>query len=315
MAITRFTGPIIVPGSGPAISGVGDGADYNGPGPSIFVHGVGLVDQRFGPYMGADASAIMPCWYGSGWFNVLDQAPSTLSATNIVAAAVPVAGTAMTLAVASTGITVVPAGGYTYVSNGNTFPANALMIDGNPGVVLTNATGGQLGGPAMYDPRTMIGRCLRFTSVGNDSTGTAAVVGIDIYGYLVHETVTLSNATIATSKKALKAVISITPGGTLSGSNLSVGTSDVYGFPIAVYEAAQNTVLPPYVFIYWNGTQITASTGYVAGVTTTPSATTGDVRGTYATQTASDGTKKLQVFVQPQPWNLTGTTLFGAAQF
>lgn len=316
MAITRHIGPLVVPGSGPSLPGQGDGADFNGPGPSIFVHGIGLVDQRFGPYGGADSSAIIPCWYGSGYINVLDQAPSTLSAVNIVPAAVPVAGTPMTLAAASTGITVVPAGGLTYVSSGNTFPAGALMIDGNPAVVLVNASNGQVGGPAMYDPRTFIARAVTVTTAASEAGNTMQIVGYDVYGYLTHQTVTLpSSATTVTTTKTFKAIVSATVFGTPSGSNISVGTADVYGFPIAVYEAAQNTVLPPFVLIYYNGTQITASTGYVAGVSTTPSATTGDTRGTYAVLSASNGTKKLQVFVQPQPWNLTGTTLFGATQF
>lgn len=312
MSIIRHQGPMIITGAGPNPA-LGAGAyDYNdSPGPSIFAHGVGVVDTRFGPFAGGDISNVIPCWAGTDSIVVLNQAPSTLSATNIVAAAVPVAGTAMTLAGASTGITVVGAGGLSIIA-GQTFPANALMIDGNPAVIQMATAGG---GVSMYDPRTMIGRCLRFTSVGDDHLATALVVGVDVYGYTVHETVTLTNATIGTSKKALKAVISITPAGTLSGSNLSVGTSDVYGFPLGVYEAAQNTVLPPFVRINWNGTLISASTGYTAGVQTTPSATTGDTRGTYATQSASDGTKKLQVAVQPTPWNLTSAGLFGATQF
>lgn len=311
MSIIRHQGPMIITGGpyNPTLTGA---LEYNdSAGPSIFAHSVGLTDNRFASNAGGDISNVIPCWFGADFINVLNQAPSTLSTTNIVAAAVPVAGTAMTLAGASTGITVVGAGGLSIIS-GQVFPANALMIDGNPALIQLTPAGG---GISMYDPRTMIGRCLRFTSAGDDHLATAAVVGVDVYGYLVHETVTLTNATVATSKKALKAVISITPAGTLSGSNLSVGTSDVYGFPMGVYEAAQNTVLPPFVQIFWNGTLISASTGYTAGVATTPSATTGDTRGTYATQSASDGTKKLQVFVRPSAWNLTATTLFGALQF
>jgi hypothetical protein len=251
---------------------------------------------------------ITPVLYGAGDICVVDQAPATLSATNISAAAVPVAGTPLTLAGASTGITVVPAGGFQLMPTMNVIPANALMIDGNPALIQQGTLGG---GVSMYDPRTMITRCLRFTSVGNDSTGTAAVVGYDWYGQLVHETVTLANATIATSKKALKAVVSITPAGTLSGSNLSVGTSDVYGFQLASYEWA-------FVTIYWATPPalLTSNTGYTAAVATNPATgITGDVRGTFLVPNASDGTKKLQVFITPQAWNATQTLLWGVPNF
>jgi len=301
MSITRFQGPLVVSGAGPNTSA----SDYNDtPGPSIFANGTGLADNRFGPFNGSDSATPIPCWFGQGDICVVNQAPSTLSATNLVAAAVPVAGTAMTLAGASTGITVVPAGGYAF--GGNTFAAGARMIDGNPAYI---QLGQQAGGVSAYDPRTAIARCLRFTSVGNDSGATAAVVFYDYYGFLCHETVTLANAGIATSKKAVKALVSVTPAGTLSGSNLSVGTSDVFGFNLAAYEFAFSA-------IFWNNAYITATTGYTAPVTTSPAtAITGDVRGTYGVQSASDGTKKLQMFVTCQAWNNTASTLFGVTQF
>lgn len=301
MAITRFQGPLIVTGAGPN----GSALDYNEtPGPSAFAHGVGLLDTRFGPFNGADVTAVIPLWYGNDTICVVDQAPSTLSATNLAAAQVPVAGTALTLAGASTGITVIGAGGFAF--GANTFPANALMIDGNPAYVQM----GQLaGGVSAYDPRTAVARCLQFTSAGDDHLATVAVIALDYYGNLFHETVTLTNASVATSKKAAKAIVSFTPAGTLSGSNLSVGTSDTYGFDLAAYEFA-------FADIFWNNAFITATTGYTAPVTTSPAtATTGDVRGTYAVQSASNGTRKLQMFVTPQAWNNTATTLFGVTQF
>lgn len=301
MAITRLQGPLVVPGAGPNI---GSMLEYNdSPGPSIFAHGVGILDNRFGPYGGGDISNPIPAWWGADSVCVVDQAPSTLSATNLVAAAVPVAGTAMTLAGASTGITVLAAP-YSPVA-GQVFPTGARVIDGNPAVISLATAGG---GVSVYDPRTMIARTLRLTSVGDDHLATMALVGIDMYGQTFHETVTLSNATIAATVKCYKALISATPAGTLSGSNVSIGTGDIYEFGLASYEFQ-------FTQIYWNATLISASTGYTAAVTTSPAtATTGDVRGTYAVQSASDGTKKLQVFVRPSPWLVTAVGLFGVVQ-
>lgn len=299
MGITSFQGPLYVPGA--------DKLDYNeSPGPSSFAHGVGIVDTRFNPGNGADVTAVRPIWFGADAVIVLDQAPSTLSATNIAAAQVPVAATPLTLAGASTGITVLAAP--LSIIAGQVFPTGTLIIDGNPALITLAPLGG---GVSMYDPRTMIARRLIFTSVGDDHLATVAIVGVDMYGYTIHETVTLSNATTVNSLKCYKGVISITPAGTLSGSNLSVGTTDIYEFPLAAWEFQ-------FVQIYWNATLISASTGYTAPVTTTPSATTGDVRGVYGTQSASDGTKKLQIVVKPLPWNLVANganSLFGQIQF
>lgn len=304
MSITRFQGPLVA--SGASGSTVGSAYDYNdSSGASLFAHGSSIGDTRYGTQGGGDITNVVPGWYASSYLYVVDAAPATLSATNIVAAAVPVAGTAMTLAAASTGITVLSSA-FQLFGGAGVVPSGSLVMDSNPAMLSIAAQGG---GVSQYDPRTAICRTLRFTSATNDSAATAAIVGYDFYGNIVHETVTLTNGSVATSKKALKFVTSITPAGTLGGGNLSVGTSDVYGFPLASYEFQA-------VQIYWNAALISSSTGYLAAVTTSPAtATTGDVRGTYATQSASDGTKKLQVFLTPVPWLITSVGLFGVTQF
>jgi hypothetical protein len=302
MAVSRMSGPLLVVGAGPSLPG---NQEYNEtPAPSAFDHGFSLNDSRFGPFEGADVTAVQPQWYGVPPIYVLDQAPSTISAVNIAAAQVPVAGTPLTLAGASTGITVLAAP--LSIIGGQVFPTGTLIIDGNPALISNAQLGG---GPSVYDPRTMIARQIRFTSVGNDSAATVAVVGVDMYGYTIHQTVTLSNAGVASTTKAFKGIISLTPAGTLSGSNVSVGTSDVYEFPLALWEFQL-------AWIYWAGTLVSASTGYTAPVTTSPAtALTGNVRGTYATQSASNGTNKLQVFVQPAPWMFSSAGLLGVPQF
>ena len=72
--------------------------------------------------------------------------------------------------------------------------------------------------------------------------------------------------------------------------NASVGTGDVFGIPYVA--TTRNSVLTAY-----NGAFVTTGT-FVAAVTTSPATTaTGDVRGTYAVPSASDGAKILTLWI------------------
>lgn len=293
MATTHRLGPLIV-------LGASEGAEVNPiQGPSIFSQGVALLDPRNAPPFGGDLSISAYGWFGSDSLSVLYAAPSAIAAANIMALAVPVAGTPVTLVSSSgAGITV----GVT-VKNALT-GANStgnLAIDGAMGTT----SYGAYAGIALYDPTKALARTIRITSAGNDSAATATIRGFDIYGFPLTETQTLTNASVTAGKKAFKYITSITPAGTLSGSNISVGTGDLFGLPIRSDNFGDVT-------IFWNSALITANTGYLAAITTDPStATLGDTRGTYAVQSASDGTKRLEVIVRPSPNRLATTGLFG----
>jgi hypothetical protein len=81
-----------------------------------------------------------------------------------------------------------------------------------------------------------------------------------------------------------------------------------------MYAAAASSV-----WGFWNSLIVTGTGTFTAGVTTTPSATTGDVRGTYLVGSASDGTKRMTLWQHPVlPAMITSginAGLFGAAQF
>lgn len=304
MTITANAGPINTFGQAP--SGVGQAQDSNPhAGPNLFFQGCGILDPR-PPYTyipgGASNKAV-------GWLtavapNVLNVVPSTASTTAISAAAVPVAGTPITLVTTTAGgITV----GQSIVNAATGLTVTGLLaIDGASGQIAFGVQGGN----NIWDPTKLCSRCIQVTSVGNDSAATVTIRGFDIYFYPMTQTLTLSNASVATTTKAFKYLQSITPAGTLSGSNISVGQADTIGFPLRVDVQA-------YAEIYWpQPATITASTGFTAAVTTAPSATTGDVRGTYALQSASDGTKRMVMMITPNP-NTFGTTagLLGNTQF
>lgn len=277
-------------------------------GPSAFFGGTGIVDPRVGYNVGPLGGVM---WYGGNDVIAVDQVPSAISTTAIAAAQVPVAGTPMTLVSATgAGITVLATALYVYGS-GNTVPVGALAIDGAPGIVnlgtVLPSTGVARG--KAYDPSKSIARAVALHSVGADTGATFTVAGYDLYGYPMTETITGAGTGLTvTGKKAFKFVTSITPAGTLSGSNVSAGQSDVYGLPILA-----NT-FGAYTQFYWASAGITAVTGFVAADTTSPAtSTTGDPRGTYLIQgTASDGTRRLQMVITPAVANsLTSVGLFG----
>jgi len=296
--------------SGPLLSFGEDPTSYNPDlAPSVFIQGALLMDPRF-PYNPDrdNAKSVVGYPMVNDMLQV-SAVPSTISAVNIAAAQVPVSGTAITLVAASgAGITI----NQSIVRSDNRAAVTGLRVIDAAVSMLAFGQGkaGAGGLVTAPDPLTMLARAVRITSVGNDSAGTFIVRGYDQYFFPMTETITGANAGIATGKKAFKYIASITPAGTMSGSNISVGTADIFslGMRSDVWDLVQ---------IYWNSALITATTGYVAAVTTSPAtAITGDVRGTYAVQSASDNTKRLTIFVTPNIANIkTAVGLFGVTNF
>lgn len=180
-------------------------------------------------------------------------------------------------------------------------------INGVPRIPFGTTGAGGPGGLSAYNPQCMLGRNIRITTAAGD-TAVYTVRGYDIYGYPMSEAITANGATTVSGKKAFKYIASVTPVGTV-GATASVGTGDVYGFPL-ISDSFQD------VQIVWNSSVITASTGYLACDKTNPAtATTGDIRGTYAVQTASDGSKRLVIQQLPPPTEITSAAgLFGLTQ-
>lgn len=302
---SAFSGPLVVFGSRTPPAEAGS----NNPdaGPSAFFGGLGYLDPRFG------YNVTKKGWVGSGiapYARCLGQAPAALGAANLAALANVVSGTAMTLAGASTGITVLGTGGLVVWPSGNTVPAAALVLDGNPTLVNYGAadSNGNYSNNA-YAVGSMIARAVQITGVTSGAGGTFTVRGYDVYGYPMSETITAAaGAGTNNGKKAFKFVTSITPNFT-DAHNYSVGTTDIFGLPMRTTKFHE-------VLLWWNNALITASTGWTVADTTSPAtATTGDVRGTYAVQSASDGTKILASAIAPAQANIaTAAGLFGVTQ-
>jgi len=128
---------------------------------------------------------------------------------------------------------------------------------------------------AILDPVQTIARGLSVTGVSGGTGGTFTVLGWDVYGQVMHETLTAgAGAGTAYGVKAWKYILSVTPNFT-DAHNYSIGTSDVFGHHFYSSDWESDDVV-------WAGATMNASTGWVAGLafTTTPTATTADVRGT-----------------------------------
>jgi hypothetical protein len=197
----------------------------------------------------------------------------------------------------------------TVFAAGNTVPAGTLVLDTLPGLYGTSNS--PTSSVQWYSPQSSIARAIKVVSAGNDASATFSVKGYDLYGYPMTENITGVSGATASGKKAFKFVSSVTPAGTLSGSNVSVGTQDVFGFPIqSAFWASLD--------IYWNSAFVTSITGWTAASTTTPATSvTGDVRGTYNVQSAADGVKILQVYCNIDALmtqNMPTTGLFGVTQ-
>jgi hypothetical protein len=154
------------------------------------------------------------------------------------------------------------------------------------------------GGVATLD----VPRALTFTSSGDDTGITFTATGTDVFGATVVETVTGANAGAAAGKKAFKTVTGVTISGATAGT-ISVGKGDVLGLPVFVADAVDLLAEAE------DGATPTAGT-LVVGATATPSATTGDVRGTYDPNSAADGTKVFELSLLVRSTSYKGATQY-----
>ena len=147
-------------------------------------------------------------------------------------------------------------------------------------------------------------RALSIKSSTTDTTQTITIRGFDEYGQAMTETLSLNGTTAVNGKKAWKTVVSYQASAALAG-NLSIGTINVFGFPFVV-EAAGYVIQD-----LTDGAKSGTAGTFVAGVAgTVPTATTGDVRGTYAPNTTPNAAHAYEVMVACPDPNQLGLTQF-----
>ena len=113
------------------------------------------------------------------------------------------------------------------------------------------------------------------------------ISGYDYYGQPMTELIAVATAgTAVPGKKAFYQISGVTISG--SATACVVGTTDVFGLPVRCFDAGY------VVKVGWNNTLLqNAGTFTPADMTSPATNITGDVRGTFAPTTASDGVKRL----------------------
>lgn len=188
--------------------------------------------------------------------------------------------------------------GATRMTRVTPWPVRYLNLGSPIATIATNlraaAAVGGAGALALLISALDVPRNIIITSAGNDSGRTFVVTGKDVYGRTMVENITGANAGVAAGLKAFSTITSISVDAACAG-NVSIGVGNVLGLPAFLPNAKH--ILAE----FQDGASATAGTT-VAGVQSYPTATTGDVRGTYVPNSAPDGTKAYGLLVAlPDP--------------
>lgn len=135
-------------------------------------------------------------------------------------------------------------------------------------------------------------RCVTVTAAGANSA-TYLISGYDQYGQPMSQLIAAPTTSTVATLKAFKTVTSVVNANTTAGTNgLTVGFNDTLGLPLAVTDVC-------YIMaVKWATTLADNAGTAVAAVATSPATTaTGDVRGTYGLSSASNGTRRLVMFI------------------
>lgn len=301
MGITANSGPFV--SFGLTKSASGGIQEYNEQrGPSVFDAGVAMADPRPAYTYQPGSPVTTKTW---GWwkcFGRIDCKPGTFTAVTIATTQVPVAGTALTLQTVSSGC--VTAGVVLHPSSNPQASVTVLAIDSTYATVPSGLAFGQSGTITCWDPQLALSRTISLdrASTLDDTAATYTIQGYDIYGYKLTETITGTSSQGSTnyqSVKAFKYIESITPAGTLGTTGLTVRPTNTYGLPLAAREGWQ---FQAWLGLSSNQVQLTAQTSLLLfGSTITNTATSPDVRGTWAsTNTSSNSSNFLFVQVRPR---------------
>jgi hypothetical protein len=322
MGITANSGPFL--GYGITQTSTGQTTEYNEErGPSLFDLGHATLDPRF--YFNYDPGSPV----GTRIFGIfgqraeVDYVPTAISTDSLAvsSATTPVAGTAITLTPGSTVGTI-----QTTIVAPETGKAVSVIAIDSTAQYLAFGTGGTV---ALWNPAAGTGRTIQLSlSATAPDIGAFTVAGRDMYGFKMTETIPTggSGSTAVSSyagQKAFKYVTGVTPSSstTINSTGIGIGFTDVYGMPLLCKYVGIDTVV---AITATSSIPTSKSTGAITLGTTVASnlVSTGiDVRGTYVSTTASNGTIRLQIAQAITPAMVSSITasdtsaIFGGTQF
>jgi len=330
MVITANSGPFLA--FGITATSTGQVTQYNeDEGPSTFDQGSGLMDPRpfyrYTPGSGVNPNSSAAIGFSANqtmqlWDNVsyVDYIPAAANSSAIAVAAsnAPTSGSALTLAAAGSSVGAIsttlsaPEGGVS---------GTVIAIDSTAAFVEF----GQSQNIAAWNPRAGTGRSVLITTSSSGDGGSVTVAGRDTYGFKLSETVVLSTATTTAAasnssgykwptKKAFKYVSAVTASTTVTSTGWSVGFIDTFGFPGVVNYCGFNTtvVISTSPNNYNSGSVVLSSANVILASTVagTQASSTPDVRGTFKSSVATDGSLvRLQMFVGYDPFILSNTSV------
>ena len=315
MGVTPFSGPLVSYGLTQTASGL-DTEHNSQMGPNVFFQGHAILDARafYGYNPGQPVTTPIKGWFGTDRIMAVDQVPTTADETSIALTQSATTTTTRTITLSSV--------------DGDNTTINVSITRANDGATVTgliaidtamaSITYGSDDTISLWSPATSLARCVRIEGSSDDSGGAFTIKGYDIYGYAMEETVvgsisTTAGSTFVLTQKAFKYISTITASGTINSTGVTIGVADTYGFPLAVPNGSRVLIGIS------SGTQfstVTASTGIVAASTVaTQTSTTPDVRGTWSSTTAADGTRRYTIYISPSPAALGSSGLFGATQY
>lgn len=160
----------------------------------------------------------------------------------------------------------------------------AQAVAGAGGLTINGASAS--GGVATFD----YARCVNVDSSNiANTTQIVTVTGTDYWGQAQTEEIAMDGTNAVAGKKAFKTITAVSVDAAITGT-MTIGNEDIFGLPYRVTDAG-------YLFrLGWAGALGNDTTGtFVAADTATATATTGDVRGTFAPSSAADGTRRLVI--------------------
>jgi hypothetical protein len=170
-----------------------------------------------------------------------------------------------------------------FLNLGSPLALNAAGIRVSAAVAAAGALGGLLLG-RLDCPRNVTIAC-----AGADAARVFTVRGLDVAGNPLTENIAGSATSTTAGKKAFQSITSISADAACAG-NVGVGWGNALGLPCFVPSAV-------FVSKEVQDLAVAGAGTFVFGDQTAPSATTGDVRGTYLPAVVPDGTKSYGILV------------------